>query len=338
MSMDRVTEADDVRIDGAPAIPGLRFRPYRGAADLPAMIAVMNDAEIADGSFEIETVEALANQLSNREAFVPERDVLLAELDDRVVAISHELAALRDGVRVYDTYGYVHPDLRRRGIGRAMLRHAESRLRSRAAAEGGTAGAFLGSWAFEEASGTMALLESEGYAVVRWFFEMERRTGDPLPDAPLPAGLELRAVQEGDVRPVLIADWEAFQDHWGARPFSEVQLRQVAESPNTDIGLWQVAWAGDEVAGSVLGAIFEEDNAAAGIARGWLDRVSVRRPWRHRGVARALIVAAVRALRERDMEVASLGVDAENQTGALGLYEGLGFRPVKRAMAYRKPM
>ena len=38
------------------------------------------------------------------------------------------------------------------------------------------------------------------------------------------------------------------------------------------------------------------------------------------------------------MEVASLGVDAENPTGALGLYEGLGFRPVKRAMAYRKPM
>ncbi len=141
-----------------------------------------------------------------------------------------------------------------------------------------------------------------------------------------------------DVRPVLVADQEAFQDHWGARPFSETEIDRIAGHPQTDPSLWMVAWAGDEVAGSVLGYIFPDDNEASGVRRGWLDRVSVRRPWRHRGVARALIVAAIRALRERGMEVASLGVDAENPTGALGLYEGLGFRPVKRAMAYRKPM
>ena len=84
--------------------------------------------------------------------------------------------------------------------------------------------------------------------------------------------------------------------------------------------------------------IFPTDNAAQGIQRGWLDRVSVRRPWRRRGVARALIAAALIELAPAGHGVASLGVDTENPTGALGLYEGLGFRVDKRATAYRKTL
>ena len=57
--------------------------------------------------------------------------------------------------------------------------------------------------------------------------------------------------------------------------------------------------------------------------RGWLDQVSVRRPWRRRGVAHALIAAALRELSGRGLQRAVLGVDAHNPNGALGLYEGL---------------
>ena len=338
MNDGHAVEAEEVPVVGAPAIAGLRFRRYAGAADLTAIVEIMNAAEIADGTFEIESVEALANQLANRDDFVPERDILLAEVHERPVAIPHPLPSLRDGVRVYDSFGHVHPDFRRRGLGRAMLRQAEAELRARAEAESGVAEASLGSWAFEASPGASALLEAEGYTVVRWFFEMERTGLDDLPVAPLPEGLELRPVRPDQVHQIVVADWEAFQDHWGARPFSEAQVRLVEGSPYTDISMWQVAWAGDEVAGSVLPTIFPDDNAQMGVLRGWLDRVSVRRPWRRRGVARALIVAAMAELRMRGMEIASLGVDAGNPTGALGLYEGLGFRAVKRAMAYRKPI
>jgi ribosomal protein S18 acetylase RimI-like enzyme len=84
--------------------------------------------------------------------------------------------------------------------------------------------------------------------------------------------------------------------------------------------------------------IFPADNEASGIRRGWLDRVSVRRPWRRQGVGRALIAASLNELQRRGMEIASLGVDADNPTGALELYEGLGFRQDKRSTAYRKPI
>lgn len=336
-----VSRPVDIVVPGAPDIPGLRFRSYRGAVDLPALIEVMTAVEIADETFEIMSVDDLANWLANVNDFVPERDLLLAEVDGRVVAVAERTRTMRDGTRTYDTFGRVAPDQRRRGLGRAMLRYNEARLRELSAIEeaGGAASpAVLGSWSPDSTIGNRRLLESEGYTVVRWFFEMGRAQLDDIPLVDLPDGIEIRPVPEGRARDVLLADFEAFQDHWGARDMTEIDIRRILGDPNTDVSMWQVAWSGDDVVGSVQPVIFPTDNAAAGVLRGWLDRVSVRRPWRRRGVARALIAAALVELRRRGMEQASLGVDSENPTGALGLYEGLGFRMDKRSAAYHKPI
>jgi len=110
----------------------------------------------------------------------------------------------------------------------------------------------------------------------------------------------------------------------------------ITASPELDTGLWRVAWDGDEVAGSVMNFIYPAENDALGVRRGWLDHVSVRRPWRRRGLASALIVASLHALRDAGMTEAALGVDAENPTGALQLYEGLGFLRTKRDLNYSK--
>jgi ribosomal protein S18 acetylase RimI-like enzyme len=81
--------------------------------------------------------------------------------------------------------------------------------------------------------------------------------------------------------------------------------------------------------------VFAAENAQLGIRRGWLDHVSVRRPWRGRGLAKALCAESFRVLRSRGIDEAWLGVDAANPTGALGLYESLGFVVVRRAGAER---
>ena len=61
-------------------------------------------------------------------------------------------------------------------------------------------------------------------------------------------------------------------------------------------------------------------------------------PWRGRGVASALIVRALGALRDRGMTEAALGVDAQNETGALRLYEAMGFREAARETEWRRPL
>ena len=73
-----------------------------------------------------------------------------------------------------------------------------------------------------------------------------------------------------------------------------------------------------------------------GIKRAWLDHISVRRRWRRRGLAASLIASTIRLLRERGMDEAALGVDAENPTGATRLYERAGMYVAFEAVVYEK--
>jgi ribosomal protein S18 acetylase RimI-like enzyme len=75
-----------------------------------------------------------------------------------------------------------------------------------------------------------------------------------------------------------------------------------------------------------------------GVRRGWLEHISVRAPWRRRGLARAMTAESLRRLRDAGMTEAMLGVDADNPTGALGLYQRLGFEVDARSTAYRRPL
>jgi mycothiol synthase len=97
-----------------------------------------------------------------------------------------------------------------------------------------------------------------------------------------------------------------------------------------------VAWDRDEVAGSVMTFVWQVENETLGLSRGWLEHISVRRPWRRRGLASALIAEALLALRAAGLREAALGVDAENTSGALRVYEALGFRRVRTDVSYRK--
>jgi len=75
-----------------------------------------------------------------------------------------------------------------------------------------------------------------------------------------------------------------------------------------------------------------------GVKRGWLHSVFTRRPWRKRGLANVLINRSLAAIRDRGMDTGILGVDADNPTGALGLYERNGFVVAERSTAWRKAL
>ena len=104
------------------------------------------------------------------------------------------------------------------------------------------------------------------------------------------------------------------------------------ERTELDTSLWVAAWDGDEIAGVVQSWIWADENERLGVRRGWLERISVRRPWRRRGLGRAITAEALRRLRAAGLADAMLGVDAGNPTGALGLYAGMGFEVAQRSM------
>jgi ribosomal protein S18 acetylase RimI-like enzyme len=154
----------------------------------------------------------------------------------------------------------------------------------------------------------------------------------------MPDGIEVRPATPDRLRQIWEANTEAFLDEWGEHDASEEAFERYMRSPTNDPSLWRVAWDRDEVAGMVIASIDTEGNREFGRARGWLDSVSVRRPWRRRGLATALIAESLLALRERGMTSAGLGVDTQNPSGALRVYERMGFAPVRRFTSFRKPL
>jgi mycothiol synthase len=334
------TATVELTLPDAPAIPGLRFRRFHDASDWAPLADLQKAVAIADQDDEIQSPENLRIEVENKPGFQMERDMVIAEVDGRVIGSADGTATIRDGYPVHSLWGRVHPDWRRRGIGRALFRWNERRARERAAAESDFAGprAVFATWASEFEPGAQRLYAAEGYQVVRYAFTMIQRHVQQATPVPMPDGLEIRPVTPEQHRAIFDADDEAFLDHFEHRPATEGDFVAIFTQPDLDTSLWQVGWDGDEVAGSVQTWIWKEENETLGTKRAWLESVSVRRPWRRRGLGRALIAASLVDLRRRDIEEALLGVDAENPTGALALYEDLGFEVKVRAMRYRKAL
>lgn len=325
----------------APVRGGLVIRPYAGEADLPELVRVRNAEYAADGVRGRISLDAMrASWAHPSEQFDPVRDVSVVEFAGRPAAFSQrDWVDTSDGLREYRSRGWVVPEMRRQGIGTMLLARSEARLRALAATHEVDRPKVLGVATTETNAGAVALARRLGYEPVRWFTDMERPLRDPLPEIPpLPDGLEVRPALGDHARAIWEADHDAFRDHWGGFDDSEAGFRRWLESPEYQLDLMVVAWDGTEVAGAVLNAIDVEENAELGLARGWLDSVFTRRAWRRRGLARALIVRSLRLLRARGMEIAVLGVDADNPTGAFGLYESVGFAPTERMIAWRRPM
>ena len=155
----------------------------------------------------------------------------------------------------------------------------------------------------------------------------------------MPEGLEVRPAKPEHYRVIWEADVEAFRDHWGfSEPTEDDYQRWLNNPVILQPELWKIAWDGDKVAGQVKSFINHEENEVYNRKRGWTEFISVRRPWRRRGLARSLLVQSLHAVKEAGMTEAALGVHIENPNGAFRLYENVGFRLAKHFTVYRKPI
>jgi mycothiol synthase len=323
-----------------PPIAGLRFRHFRGEEDLPGMLRVYGAAHEADGIEEVTTLEQLRLNYENLVNCDPDRDITMAEVDGDLVAYARVFwQDLVDGGRSYEAFGFVHPEWRRRGIGGALLRHNESLLRAIAAEHSAIAPKWFSSEGTDRDAGNTALLRGAGYQPVRYFHEMVAPTLEPITAPSMPEAIELRPVQRDHYRAIWEAEAEAFRDHWGEAEWTEADWRRFEADPgNADPRFWRVGWDGDEVAGVVTTIVPAEENDRHGRRRVYVSGVSVRRPWRRRGLARALLASSLVAARDEAFSSAGLGVDTDSPTGATDLYRSLGFVPEQTFIAWRKPL
>ena len=324
----------------SPDIPGLEFRSFRGESDYGPMLAVIEASKVVDQdewSQSLDDIERNYRYLRNCDPFA---DMIFAEIEGQVVGYGRTWwEDERKGDRVCNLFTNMTPDQRGKGIRRAMLRWLETRARAVSDGNPTKSAEFLQSWASEHEHDAKGLLESEGYETVRWEYEMVRSLTDPIHSAPLPEGIEIRPVTDADAEKIFAAASEAFADHWGVTSwFDADSLKEWREGPTWNPALWKIAWDGDRVVGTVLNFVDEKENVEYARKRGYTEAICVLKPWRGRGVAKALITESMRMHKGMGMTETAHGVDTQNPTGALQLYEGLGYRPRKTHLTFRKPL
>ncbi|MCI0345074.1 MAG: GNAT family N-acetyltransferase [Chloroflexi bacterium] len=318
----------------------VELRPFDPVADMAAAAGLISAANEHDDVDWRPTETTLAEEWLPSERFDPVADVILAWSGDELVGLASTAWRKRGESVTHEVHVVVHPSWRRRGLGRRLLANIETRARRMASELARRDGLqhLLTTFFEPHIAGVEAFATAAGYRPHTYGFLMRRPLDAPIEDAPLPAGLELRPVTPDQHREIWDADSEAFLDHDDPAERIESDFEQWFGKANLDTSLWRVAWAGHEVAGSVMTFIWPEENEALGIRRAWLEHVSVRRPWRRIGLASALIADTLRMLQGMGFEDAVLGVHGENPTGAVGVYERAGFSIHRRWVLWRKPL
>jgi mycothiol synthase len=318
----------------------INVRTYKGPEDIPVIVGIINAADAVDqkerGMSERELREALSSPSAE-----PHENVLIAEVDSAPVGCG--FVRLREGDPAqgtdtnFYTDGVVLPDWRRRGIGSQLMEGLEARAISRMR-QIKTENVYSAGWCEPDEGGRIALFEKFGLKRIRYFFEMIYDSPE-YPDEPeYPAGITARTFERGEDEEVsYYARNESFRDHWSfAKPRKDDWLHWLS-GEDFDPSLFLLAFdESQDVAGICWNAVYKEMNQRTGRDEGWIDLLGVLRPYRRKGLGRALLLESMRLLRDRGMKELALGVDADSPTGATRLYESVGFRVRKTQVAYRK--
>jgi mycothiol synthase len=303
--------------------PGYATRPA-GWDDLDAVVALVQACDLADAG----VVDPVREHIDEEWRIAKdglEPHVLLVHAGDGSLVGLAQVFGLNPELSV-DAWVRVHPDHRSRGLGTALAAWTEDRAPG--LVPPGASSKLYNSIPLEDEAGDR-LLVARGFAPVRVFWHMERIfDGDPEP-AEVPPGCEIRTYSHpADAETVHDVLEDAFTDHWGYEPYPrDLAMEQLSRR---DPGLIWVATFEGSAAGALIARMLEDT--------GWIDDLGVRRPWRGRGMARALLRQAFAELARRGIVTVALNVDSENTTGATGLYESVGMRARRAWRVYEKPL
>jgi mycothiol synthase len=227
-------------------------------------------------------------------------------------------------------FGAVAPEVRGRGVGRALLGWQVARGTERLAeAVGGERPVFLRTFAEDHLEDKNRLLRAAGFEARRWYTSMRRDLSVPLPEVAVPDGLRLVTPAADDTElldRVRRVHNDAFAGHWGSEPFEpDDWARRVVTGHGRRPDLSHAVLDADgEVVAYQMSGTFPDDWEAQGYTEGWTDLLGVAEAHRGRGLGRLLLGAAMRAYAAEGLQYAGLGVDVDNPR-ALALYTGLGY-------------
>jgi mycothiol synthase len=234
--------------------------------------------------------------------------------------------------------GTVHPEWRRRGLGTAIVawqgrRAAELHSQRQPGAPGE-----INTHVFATNLGAERLFTGSGYEPGRYFFQMRRTLDSPVEPVAIGAGLRVVAYDPSYDEALRLTHNEVFADHWGSTPRDPESWKARftgSRAFRPDVSF--LILDGDQIVAYSNSYEYEADTEVTGVRDIWIGQLGTRRTHRGRGLARLALTRTMTEAARTGYERASLGVDAENPTGALGLYKSLGFTTSSKVITYRRP-
>lgn len=228
-----------------------------------------------------------------------------------------------------DAEGFIHPEHMNRGIGTTLVRLGERRAREHVPLAAPGTRVVLHNWVNANNAAACSLMEREGYTAFRYFYRMEAALAEEPAAPEWPDNIEVRSLIVGkDEHRFYSMFQEAMADHWGFLPMDFETWKERQFGSTFEPSLWFLATEnGEPVGGSAC-------SIADGV--GWVNDLAVRRPWRRRGVAMALLRHSAGEFHRRGLAKYALGVDVDSPTGATRLYERAGMHVAQRHAAYGK--
>jgi mycothiol synthase len=324
-SITKSSAAASTRVVGHPVL-----RAYRGPQDHAFMVPVSNAVRAQNGNRSVGTVADMTNYYSRFDQAALVRDCALVEVDGQVVAYGRSsFEHMATGDTVVSGVLNIHPGHRDGTIEGLLLQHAIDRTEELAAEHDG-APIELHINVPDKAPEQRAAAEAFGFRRIRQFAQLIRPNLDDIPEIPLPAGFEIRPIGAGDRamhRKVWDAGARAFAGSFGEEAPTERDYERWLESPSFNPRLWRVAFHGDQIAGQILS--FMDDSIEDDGGRiGWTEAISTQPEFRRLGIARALLAASLRAVRDAGATKAGLGADLQNPNEAATLYQSMGYEIV----------
>jgi mycothiol synthase len=306
------------------------IRPYQ-RTDLQAYYNLLVACEETDKVGAAPSVEGMDHMLS-LPGIEGEKTVHLLDGPEGLVAAVSGVKRDTHDRAVFWASIAVHPAYRTDALYDSLLAFLEEKART---TEGVTA---LQSEVSSRKPELERSYQRNGYKAVRYFLDFVRDLTLPIEEFPDPPGITIRTLDpEKDIPEFHAVLVDSFKDHWDPIAFTLEQTMHLLKRPGARPDLAFMAFDENGVcAGSTDCGIRDEFNKANGKAEGHVAVLGVRREFRRRGVARALLTRGLMGLRDAGMDSASLEVDADSPTGANKLYASVGFTERSRATVYEK--
>jgi ribosomal protein S18 acetylase RimI-like enzyme len=304
-------------------------------SDAPAIAALHDACFEVDDTYRVVDTEILEHWDST--SLDPSTDALVGIAPDGELVVV-VWTILPDGAETKRrAYGYenrIHPAFRSEEMSDFVLGWWEARSRQRFAELGDDLERVLFQIPYSHLTDEIDFYVSRGYEIVRYFHELGRDLSVPLELVALPDGIEVRPLAANREDGRLMRN-DSFRDHWGSQPVTgETWSRYFKEFFMPEASL--VAYDEGVPVAYVISSMYPHDFDDRGWPHAWIEGVGTTRSHRRMGIASALITLGMEAMVEKRLEFAILGVDADNPTGAYGLYEQLGFTQLRAEVMLSK--